>query len=236
MTQEHDAETVRILQCPFCGGQASMSKSYDPDTSGAFHHIQCHKCRAKGGEFYAVETCPIFYGQVRDAWNAREVTGWQPIWVLEPDQWGWWAGCNEEWLAVGPCSTRQHAIDEMVDYGSGEYLDKTQDPPVWMNAFYIVEAKQDPLRIADWIGVDWILERADEALADSGRVSCEYDDGPWFDATKEQELDLANRLKRACDEWQIAHALKFTSNTFSHSRNSEKVNTPSLRALAGDKT
>lgn len=86
MTQEHDAETVRILQCPFCGGQASMSKSYDPDTSGAFHHIQCHKCRAKGGEFYAVETCPIFYGQVRDAWNAREVTGWQPIETAPKDR------------------------------------------------------------------------------------------------------------------------------------------------------
>ena len=149
--------------------------------------------------------------------------------VLAPDDWNWWAGCNEEWLSVGPCPTRQHAIDEMVNDGGGEYLDETQDPPVWMNAFHVVEAKQDPLRLADWIGADWMLDRADEALADSDRVSCENDDGPWFEATKEQEYDLADRLKRACDEWQFAHSLKFKSTTFSHSRNSETIKTPALR-------
>lgn len=64
-------EQIKLKPCPFCGGPASMAKSYDPDTSGAFHFIQCHKCSAKSPEFYAVETCPIFHGQVRDAWNAR---------------------------------------------------------------------------------------------------------------------------------------------------------------------
>ncbi|MFG6599345.1 MULTISPECIES: Lar family restriction alleviation protein [unclassified Sulfitobacter] len=80
--------TEQLKPCPFCGGRASMAKSHDPDTHGAFHFIQCHKCRAMSGEFYAVETCPIFYGQVRDAWNARAAIAaltptpqevWQPI-------------------------------------------------------------------------------------------------------------------------------------------------------------
>lgn len=62
---------MELLNCPFCGGKGSMLKSYDPDGAGAFHFIQCGTCRAKGAEFYAVETCPIFYGQVRDAWNTR---------------------------------------------------------------------------------------------------------------------------------------------------------------------
>ncbi|KKL06393.1 hypothetical protein LCGC14_2596490 [marine sediment metagenome] len=63
--------TEQLKPCPFCGGKGSMSKDYCPDGGGAFHFIQCSKCRAKGAEFYATETCPIFYGQVRDAWNRR---------------------------------------------------------------------------------------------------------------------------------------------------------------------
>lgn len=144
-------------------------------------------------------------------------------------EWGWWAGTNEEWMTVGPCATREHAIDEMVQDGSGEFLDNSQDPPVWKNSIYVCEARQDPLRLADWIGADWILERADESLADSDRVSCEHDDGPWFEATPEQEEDLKERLKRACDEWQEAHGLSFTSQTFSHSRNAESLIVAALR-------
>jgi hypothetical protein len=59
-----------LLPCPFCGGKGHIHK--DPDTElGDFYCIKCSKCRAKSPEFYARETCPIFYGQVRDAWNTR---------------------------------------------------------------------------------------------------------------------------------------------------------------------
>ena len=209
-----DEQTVERVARAMADADAHVLDSLPPYIAGAYRR------RARA----AIAAMP-----------AREVTVQEAARVLGPDQWGWWAGCNEECLTVGPCPTRQHAVDEMVDDGSGEYLDETQDPPVWMNSFHIVEARQDPLRLADWIDLDWILNRADEALANSDMVSCEYDDGPWFEATKEQELDLADRLKRACDEWQIAHVLKFTSNTFSHSRNSETVNTPLLRTISGDK-
>lgn len=60
-----------LKPCPFCGGNASISKDHDPDGSGAFYAVKCHKCRAKSSEIYAVETCNIHFTQVRDAWNRR---------------------------------------------------------------------------------------------------------------------------------------------------------------------
>lgn len=60
-----------LKPCPFCGGNASISKDHDQDGGGAFYAVKCHKCRAKSSEIYAVETCNIHFTQVRDAWNRR---------------------------------------------------------------------------------------------------------------------------------------------------------------------
>lgn len=66
--------TTDLKPCPFCGGEAHITHTYDPDGFGAFHHAQCRKCRAKGTEYFARETCPIFFEQVRAAWNTRAKT------------------------------------------------------------------------------------------------------------------------------------------------------------------
>jgi len=69
-----------------------------------------------------------------------------------------------------------------------------------------------------------MLETAEDNIADSDRVNYEYgDEGPFFGCTPEQERDLEERIKRACDEWQEEHGLVFKSNTFSASRNREYV-------------
>ena len=154
-----------------------------------------------------------------------------PRWTSE---WQWWAGSSaEDYMTIGPCATRQQAIEEAVNDGFGEWLDESKDPPAWKNTFHVCECRQDPLRLADWIDADWILERAEESLADSDRVSCEFDDGPWFECTPEQEDDLKSALRKACDDWQVRHNLQFHSNTFSHSRNHEDICTNALRPLEG---
>ena len=137
--------------------------------------------------------------------------------------WAWWSGRSDEWFEHGPFSAREDAIDEAQCDASGEFLD---EDGIWKVGIHIAEARQDPLRVADWIGADWILDRAEDLLCDSERVSSENDDGPWFEVTKEQESDLVDRLKRACDEWQDAHGLVFTCNTFSAMRNAEYVVVP----------
>lgn len=131
-------------------------------------------------------------------------------------EWQWWAGGNDEWYSVGPCATREEATEKAV-----AKADRNECST--LVSVYVCEARQDPLRLADWVGLDYILERADENLCDSDRVGSKYDDGPWFECTKEQEADLIEALKRTCDEWQKRHGLKFTCQTFSHVRNQEFV-------------
>ena len=145
--------------------------------------------------------------------------------------WQWWAGANDEWFTVGPCDTKEEAIHQAIGDEVGLRFDKSQDPPCWTQSFQVVEARQDPLKLSDWIDAERIIERANEALADSDRVSSEINDGPWFEAAVGQESDLIRRIKLACDEWQAAHGLVFHSNTFSHQRNSETI-TPDLPSEA----
>jgi len=139
------------------------------------------------------------------------------------DGWRWFASTDEEWMPYGPRLTREQVIADAESGCAGEFL---ADDGLWKLAFQIWEARQDPLRLADWFGADRALERAEEQLYDSDRVSPDFEDGPFFDATPEQEADLTERLKRACDEWQVAHGLVFTCQTFSATRRSERVVLP----------
>ncbi len=105
---------------------------------------------------------------------------------------------NEYW--EGGYDTREEAIA----HGLSDYDGET---------FWIVVADNPPLRLSDWIDDD-LLERADERLFDSDRASSEHDCDAIFEATREQETDLVERIKKACDEWQEAHGLIFRANTF----------------------
>ena len=64
-------EAVELKPCPFCGGEPSLSKSYNEYDEGAYLSYRCKSCGASTRELYARETCPVFYGQVRDVWNDR---------------------------------------------------------------------------------------------------------------------------------------------------------------------
>lgn len=139
--------------------------------------------------------------------------------------WKWWAGTNDEVMTYGPHDTREDAIREAQEDRIGEFQDYDG---TWKIGCHVVEARQDPLRLADWIDAEWLLERAEESLADSDRVGCDGDEGPWFECAPEQEKDLADRIARACNEWQAAHGLKFSCMTFSAMRNAEYVAVPHL--------
>jgi hypothetical protein len=138
----------------------------------------------------------------------------------EPSYWGWWAGADEEYCTIGPCGSREEVIAAAQQEAMGEFRD---DDDIWKLRFWICEAEKRPLRLADWIEADRLLERAEEVLSDSDRVGCEDDEGPWFETTNEQDADLRKRIAAACDEWQAAHGLVFTCKTFSASRNHEHV-------------
>lgn len=135
-------------------------------------------------------------------------------------QWNWYGGYNDEVCVYGPCESKEDIIAEAVDDRTGEFQD---DSGSWKIGIHISEARNDPLRMADWIDADHLLNRAEEAIYESDRVCGDYDDGIVFECTPGQELDLQKRIKAACDEWQEAHGLVFTVRTFSHIRNHEYV-------------
>lgn len=137
---------------------------------------------------------------------------------LEERGWQWWAGKSEEWMTVGPCASREQAIEEARQQRIGEQNDDAGNLSL---RFVVMEARQDPLRLADWLPNDEMLVFADDNLAGSDRVAAECDQGPWFEVSDDLEAELISRIKRTCDEWQDDHGLDFTTCTFSGTRSLE---------------
>ena len=92
--------------------------------------------------------------------------------------------------------------DEAIDAGRDEYDD----------GFFVVEATNPPVRISDWIETHRVIERANDSIMDSDRVT--IDEECPFQVSPEQEADLCNRVKLACDQWQEAHGLTFEVQSF----------------------
>ena len=115
--------------------------------------------------------------------------------------WLWFSGSNDEHFS-GTHNTRDQAIAELDGFGG-----------------FIVEARQDPLRLADCIDAALILESAED---DAEQCSNEYGDR-IFSCSEDQLDDLQARLKTACDEWQSAHGIVFTPYCFTSTRNAEKI-------------
>ena len=122
--------------------------------------------------------------------------------MSDTPRWQWWSSTDEE-NYDGPFKTREAAIAEL----DGE-------------CGWVCEAHQSPLRLADFIDTDLILEGAEDSACD---MSNEHGD-PIFDVTGDQRGDLEARIKRACDEWQDAHGLRFIPWSFTEMRNKERVN------------
>lgn len=143
----------------------------------------------------------------------------------EDDGWAWYASDGGEFFRIGPCATREDAIAEAISdsLGEEEDLDPKTSDPFWLLRFTVAECRNRPLQLSDWIDAEHVLELAEERLTDSDRRACEFDDDTVFEVTPEQEKDLIARLRRACDEWQAAHGLVFTCQTFEAMRHEESI-------------
>jgi hypothetical protein len=116
--------------------------------------------------------------------------------------WKWYSGQSDEYFS-DEHETREAAI-AALDGERG----------------YICEARQDPLRLADFLpDADGVLAQFDDNADDQ-----KGEDGdPIFGASDEQKADLLARLKIACDDWQDAHSLVFVPWVFSQVRNQEEI-------------
>lgn len=62
-----------LKPCPFCDGNAHISKRWDSDGDHTWVYVYCEKCRVETcGKWYTGNNdCPNFYAEVRDQWNIR---------------------------------------------------------------------------------------------------------------------------------------------------------------------
>ena len=124
-----------------------------------------------------------------------------------------YAGHEEAENWQGPYETRDAAIKA----GLSDFDDH--------DAIWVTQATNPPVRLADWIGADELIDRASEAIMDSDRVSCEHDEGV-FSVNAALAGDLAARIRQACDAWQAAHNLTFHVHTFDDMASPEAVTRP----------
>lgn len=90
---------TRLKPCPFCGGKAHLTKSYNAYDEGTYFSYQCRDCRAKSGEKYARDACPVFYAGLREEWNKRTPApeaGWRGV-KNAPDWEGFGRALMEDW-------------------------------------------------------------------------------------------------------------------------------------------
>jgi hypothetical protein len=120
-----------LKPCPFCGAKGHIHKNPDPD-HGDFYCVKCSKCRAKSPEFHASETCPIFFGQVRDAWNTRAEAAENALALCE-DQ-------RREW--EHHCKTAEAERDALK--ADLEFMKDNRNK--WMDAAQSARAERDALK------------------------------------------------------------------------------------------
>lgn len=140
---------------------------------------------------------------------------------------GWWASDNEERYPIGPCPTRQEAIDEAIGQGVFEELDpEPPEHPDWRIQIHVVEADTP-----DMIDLEINRRRVDCLLDDMEQndyeeLSDPEGDGLFTDVTSAQEIDLSERLTRAFREWVVEHGLTLRYSAFQSTRNEEVVYLP----------
>lgn len=113
--------------------------------------------------------------------------------------WEWWSGSSDEYFTSSH-DTREEAIAALDGEGG-----------------YIVEARQDPIKLSNFIDADYLLEWAEENVERSENLDA------VFDVTPQQEADLGHRLREACDQWQLENGLVFHSDLFTDMRNAEGI-------------
>jgi hypothetical protein len=141
----------------------------------------------------------------------------------EPN-WKWWASSDEE-RYQGPYDTREEAIATGARDELGYVEDEDTEDGKPVQIFYIVEAHQAPIQLADYIDVGEMVERWEDnefyELCDG-----ENDKGLTEHVTTAEWDDLQARLRAAAREWQAANNVIIKSWNFTEQRKSERVEVP----------
>jgi hypothetical protein len=128
---------------------------------------------------------------------------------MNKTDWAWWAGRDEEWMTVGPVSTRENAIAQARDdIGEGE------------GDFTIMEACMHAISL----DAASILDNAYNDWADNGDLFSSEHNAPEPQGTKEEQKAAEIELQVLLDAWVDKHRHTFpTPNMFAATRNQEWI-------------
>lgn len=129
----------------------------------------------------------------------------------------WYASGNEEDFAIGPCGTREEAIEQALDDEVGISTDLKRQ------VIFVMQAYQEPLKLSRMISVDAILDRAmDGLLGDAAGDEGEPDQ--LVDHIKQEQWKaLEAKLRETMDAWQAEGDIVVTPYVFTRSTKPEAV-------------
>lgn len=130
-------------------------------------------------------------------------------------EWKWYASADGEVFTVGPCDSREQAIEEAKENELGY-----REDGVATVSFDIVEAFKAPIDLADMIDLQDIIERFEDCndlILDEDGESC------LSGLTTEQGEELSARLKQAARDWQAERGIVITPWRFTKTRNDETI-------------
>jgi hypothetical protein len=139
-----------------------------------------------------------------------------------PGEWAWYASYDGgENMQIGPCETREIALDELRQDGGGDHID---NDGVWRCRGVVMECRENNVDLARFFDTERWLEDAGERMDDN---DCGGDeDGerhPLLEISDEQQADLEASVRAAIRDWQKRHGLKLRSYWFMETRNSEDI-------------
>lgn len=137
------------------------------------------------------------------------------------DGYKWWASADDEYYTVGPCDTREEAIELAKEEELGAYQNSLRD---WRLGFYVQEASQTPIDLSKHLDTENALERLMESADEEHGGEDSYPtENAW---TEEQHKDLQQVLTQAVADWQARHGIVVKPWAFTETRNNERVDLP----------
>jgi hypothetical protein len=133
------------------------------------------------------------------------------------EQWFWYASGDEENYSVGPCASREEAIEVALQDETGI------SPDLKRQCFVVIRATQKPLNLSRMIDVDSMLDsHMDGIFYDA--AGPEHDPAELIDHIKQEQWnELEQRLRATTDAWQAERGIVVTPRVFNESTNPESV-------------
>jgi hypothetical protein len=138
------------------------------------------------------------------------------------DRWSWYASSDpENGYPIGPCATREAALDEAVNANTFSEIEPTIEQPDWTIAIHVMEGVRP--EVSDMtIDGDDILQDLDE----NKYSDWAYEEPLFESVTKEAAADLSLRLTEALHAWAKVNEITFRHWMFVDTRNEERVLLP----------